>query len=146
MISGLCNSRSSYWIPSWCCSLLLFVASNWPCWLVLLCGVTSYPCYFLGGCAVVYCKIGICNRFATFHTGSLAGEYVALTGEKLNGTDMIALGLATHYFMSGVRFFLIYVLSCEVHTFLLVRLISLWTFCDCFFDSIWIWSMNDLQS
>lgn len=50
---------------------------------------------------------------------------MALTGEKLNGTDMIALGLATHYFMSGVRFFLIYVSSCEVHTFLLVRLISL---------------------
>jgi hypothetical protein len=78
---------------------------------VLLCGVTSCPFYFIGGCAVVHCKIGICNQSASFHTGSLAGEYVALTGEKLNGTDMIALGLATHYSMSGVRFFLLYV-SC----------------------------------
>jgi len=71
---------------------------------VLLCGITSCPCYFIGGCAV-HCRIGICNQSASFHTGSLAGEYVALTGEKLNGTDMIALGLATHYSMSGVRFF-----------------------------------------
>jgi 3-hydroxyisobutyryl-CoA hydrolase len=29
---------------------------------------------------------------------------VALTGEKLNGADMIALGLATHYSMSEVRY------------------------------------------
>jgi len=69
------------------------------------------PATLFGGCAVVDCKIGICNQSASFHTGCLVGEYVALTGEKLNGTDMIALGLATHYSMSGVRFFLLYI-SC----------------------------------
>jgi hypothetical protein len=26
-----------------------------------------------------------------------AGEYLALTGEKLNGVEMVACGLATHY-------------------------------------------------
>lgn len=129
-ISGLCNSRSSYWIPSWRCSLILFVTSNWSCWLVLLCGVTSCPFYFIGGCAVVHCKIGICNQSASFHTGSLAGEYVALTGEKLNGTDMIALGLATHYSMSGVRFFLLYV-SCLKSRYFYCGI--LWTFYVWFF-------------
>ncbi|PWZ55950.1 3-hydroxyisobutyryl-CoA hydrolase-like protein 2, mitochondrial [Zea mays] len=39
--------------------------------------------------------------FYLSHLTGHVGEYVALTGEKLNGTDMIALGLATHYFMSG---------------------------------------------
>lgn len=32
----------------------------------------------------------------------LAGEYLALTGEKLNGVEMIACGLATHYSLSAV--------------------------------------------
>jgi len=41
--SGLCNSRSSYWIPSWCCSLLLLVASNWSCWLVYFLVVSCCP-------------------------------------------------------------------------------------------------------
>ena len=31
-----------------------------------------------------------------------AGEYLALTGEKLNGVDMLAVGLATHFSMSAV--------------------------------------------
>lgn len=31
-----------------------------------------------------------------------AGEYLALTGERLNGVDMLAAGLATHYSMSAV--------------------------------------------
>lgn len=30
------------------------------------------------------------------------GEYLALTGEKLNGVDMLAVGLATHFSMSAV--------------------------------------------
>jgi len=32
-----------------------------------------------------------------------AGEYLALTGEKLNGAEMIACGLATHYTNSEVN-------------------------------------------
>ncbi|KAH9760326.1 3-hydroxyisobutyryl-CoA hydrolase-like protein 2 [Citrus sinensis] len=31
----------------------------------------------------------------------LSGEYLALTGEKLNGVEMIACGLATHYTLNG---------------------------------------------
>lgn len=31
-----------------------------------------------------------------------AGEYLALTGEKLNGHEMMACGLATHYYPSEV--------------------------------------------
>ncbi|XP_039785284.1 3-hydroxyisobutyryl-CoA hydrolase-like protein 2, mitochondrial isoform X2 [Panicum virgatum] len=38
--------------------------------------------------------------FYLSHLTGHVGEYVALTGEKLNGADMIALGLATHYSMS----------------------------------------------
>lgn len=37
---------------------------------------------------------------ASFHLSHLPGywgEYLALTGEKLNGPEMIACGLATHY-------------------------------------------------
>lgn len=32
----------------------------------------------------------------------LAGEYLALTGAKLNGAEMMACGLATHYSVSEV--------------------------------------------
>lgn len=32
----------------------------------------------------------------------LTGEYLALTGEKLNGVEMIACGLATHYSLTAV--------------------------------------------
>jgi 3-hydroxyisobutyryl-CoA hydrolase len=42
---------------------------------------------------------------------------LALTGEKLYGADMIALGLATHYSMSGVRYF-----------FIKLRVLSFWRF------------------
>lgn len=35
---------------------------------------------------------------------SVAGEYLALMGEKLNGAEMIACGLATHYAHSAVKF------------------------------------------
>ncbi|CAN6305926.1 unnamed protein product, partial [Urochloa humidicola] len=38
--------------------------------------------------------------FYLSHLTGHVGEYVALTGDKLNGADMIALGLATHYSMS----------------------------------------------
>lgn len=38
-----------------------------------------------------------------FHHVLFAGEYLALTGEKLNGVEMIACGLATHYSLSAVR-------------------------------------------
>lgn len=31
-----------------------------------------------------------------------AGEYLALTGEKLNGVEMLSCGLATHYAHSAV--------------------------------------------
>ena len=34
----------------------------------------------------------------------IAGEYLALTGEKLNGVEMIACGLATHYSLKEVLF------------------------------------------
>lgn len=30
------------------------------------------------------------------------GEYLALTGERLNGVDMLAVGLATHFSMRAV--------------------------------------------
>jgi len=30
------------------------------------------------------------------------GEYLALTGEKLNGVEMVACGLATHYSLLAV--------------------------------------------
>jgi len=33
-----------------------------------------------------------------------AGEYLALTGEKLNGVEMVTCGLATHYSLSAVWF------------------------------------------
>lgn len=33
-----------------------------------------------------------------------AGEYLALTGDKLNGVEMIACGLATHYSLNAVCF------------------------------------------
>lgn len=39
--------------------------------------------------------------FYLSHLTGHVGEYIALTGEKLYGADMIALGLATHYSMSG---------------------------------------------
>ncbi|KAF6989633.1 hypothetical protein CFC21_006947 [Triticum aestivum] len=38
--------------------------------------------------------------FYLSHLTGHVGEYLALTGEKLNGVDMLALGLATHYSMS----------------------------------------------
>ncbi|KAM3403259.1 hypothetical protein ACQJBY_006790 [Aegilops geniculata] len=38
--------------------------------------------------------------FYLSHLTGHVGEYLALTGEKLNGVDMVALGLATHYSMS----------------------------------------------
>ncbi|KAL6906425.1 hypothetical protein ACP4OV_004026 [Aristida adscensionis] len=38
--------------------------------------------------------------FYLSHLTGHVGEYLALTGEKLTGADMIALGLATHYSMS----------------------------------------------
>lgn len=31
-----------------------------------------------------------------------AGEYLALTGEKINGAEMMACGLATHYSLKEV--------------------------------------------
>lgn len=33
---------------------------------------------------------------------SCSGEYLALTGQKLNGVEMIACGLATHYCLHSV--------------------------------------------
>lgn len=41
-------------------------------------------------------------KFVLHHV-LFAGEYLALTGEKLNGVEMIACGLATHYSLSAVR-------------------------------------------
>lgn len=43
------------------------------------------------------------------------GEYLALTGEKLNGVDMLAVGLATNYSMSDV---------CSLTPFLEISLFS----------------------
>lgn len=43
---------------------------------------------------------GKCNP--CLHHVLYAGEYLALTGEKLNGVEMIACGLATHYSLSAV--------------------------------------------
>jgi 3-hydroxyisobutyryl-CoA hydrolase len=34
---------------------------------------------------------------------SLLGEYLALTGARLNAKEMIAAGLATHFVLSEVR-------------------------------------------
>lgn len=46
------------------------------------------------------------------------GEYLALTGEKLNGAEMFACGLATHYahssVNSGTLFLISYFLSVRV--------------------------------
>ncbi|ONK73804.1 uncharacterized protein A4U43_C04F35560 [Asparagus officinalis] len=39
--------------------------------------------------------------FYLSHLTGYVGEYLALTGEKINGVDMLALGLATHYSMSA---------------------------------------------
>ncbi|CAM0956255.1 unnamed protein product [Alopecurus aequalis] len=38
--------------------------------------------------------------FYLSHLTGHVGEYLAMTGEKLNGVDMVALGLATHYSMA----------------------------------------------
>ncbi|KAK1695849.1 hypothetical protein QYE76_012546 [Lolium multiflorum] len=38
--------------------------------------------------------------FYLSHLTGHVGEYLALTGEKINGVDMVALGLATHYSMA----------------------------------------------
>ncbi|THU74510.1 hypothetical protein C4D60_Mb04t34130 [Musa balbisiana] len=43
---------------------------------------------------------------ASFYLSRLTGyigEYLALTGERLNGVDMLAVGLATHFSMRAVR-------------------------------------------
>lgn len=39
--------------------------------------------------------------FYLSHLTGYVGEYLALTGERLNGVDMIAVGLATHHSMSA---------------------------------------------
>ncbi|KAJ0963074.1 hypothetical protein J5N97_028196 [Dioscorea zingiberensis] len=39
--------------------------------------------------------------FYLSHLTGHVGEYLALTGEKLNGVDMLAVGLATHFSMSA---------------------------------------------
>lgn len=39
--------------------------------------------------------------FYLSHLTGHVGEYLALTGERLNGVDMLAVGLATHYSMSA---------------------------------------------
>nr|CAD1844873.1 unnamed protein product [Ananas comosus var. bracteatus] len=39
--------------------------------------------------------------FYLSHLTGHVGEYLALTGERLNGVDMLAVGLATHYAMSA---------------------------------------------
>ncbi|XP_074579572.1 small ribosomal subunit protein mS47-like isoform X2 [Curcuma longa] len=39
--------------------------------------------------------------FYLSHLTGYIGEYLALTGERLNGIDMLAVGLATHYTMSA---------------------------------------------
>ncbi|CAL5358838.1 unnamed protein product [Camellia sinensis] len=38
---------------------------------------------------------------ASYYLSRLPGEYLALTGEKLNGAEMIACGLATHYSLNA---------------------------------------------
>ncbi|KAJ0674319.1 putative 3-hydroxyisobutyryl-CoA hydrolase [Helianthus annuus] len=45
---------------------------------------------------------------ASFHLSHLPGylgEYLALTGDMINGVEMVACGLATHYSLSAVGFF-----------------------------------------
>lgn len=43
------------------------------------------------------------SSLSLFHRLLLyAGEYLALTGEKLNGVEMVTCGLATHYSLSEV--------------------------------------------
>lgn len=43
------------------------------------------------------------SSLSLFHRSLFyAGEYLALTGEKLNGVEMVACGLATHYSSSAV--------------------------------------------
>lgn len=42
-----------------------------------------------------------CNSLS-FLLCPFTGEYLALTGEKLNGVEMIACGLATHFSLNAV--------------------------------------------
>lgn len=42
-----------------------------------------------------------------------SGEYLALTGEKLNGIEMIACGLATHYTLNAVSSTASYITICS---------------------------------
>lgn len=55
-----------------------------------------------------------------------SGEYLALTGEKLNGAEMMACGLATHYSLKEVSttagLQLIYLFSLTLKESLLIRL------------------------
>lgn len=70
-----------------------------------------YPWCFLSqyGCILTESRMSsISHCYFTsakfvFHHVLFAGEYLALTGEKLNGVEMIACGLATHYSLSAVR-------------------------------------------
>ena len=41
---------------------------------------------------------------SNFPFTSLAGEYVGLTGARLDGAEMLACGLATHFVLSKVYF------------------------------------------
>ncbi|XP_052622693.1 3-hydroxyisobutyryl-CoA hydrolase-like protein 2, mitochondrial [Lactuca sativa] len=40
--------------------------------------------------------------FYLSHLPGYLGEFLALTGEKLNGAELVACGIATHYSLSGV--------------------------------------------
>lgn len=52
-----------------------------------------------------FTNVGTCLRSlipCLFLLCPFTGEYLALTGEKLNGVEMIACGLATHYSLNAV--------------------------------------------
>jgi len=52
------------------------------------------------GIQILNCDILVfLKQFSVF---SCSGEYLALTGQKLNGVEMIACGLATHYCLNAV--------------------------------------------
>ncbi|KAM7261670.1 hypothetical protein ACFE04_020747 [Oxalis oulophora] len=47
--------------------------------------------------SVIYLVISYRNHATNFEGGNFAGEFLALTGARLNGKELVAAGLATHY-------------------------------------------------
>ena len=64
--------------------------------------MTAYKFYDYSSAICLHFKLIFFSHFSLIFVNQCEGEYLGLTGGRLNGNEMLACGLATHLVLSKV--------------------------------------------